>query len=104
MNIISVNIRKPVYGNYVYLRSEILDRAIREKARLLIEVPAGRAIVDPAEWKRKGKVMKKVFKIPGHPMILYGGTVPVELKTKGTVTKPGEEKPKDTQASLFIDV
>jgi len=77
MKTITITIKKPLYGTYVYLNGNIVDRAIRTSSMLEIEIPRGKAIVDPVKWKANGKVMKKVFKFPDNPMILYGGNVPL---------------------------
>ena len=81
MNVI-VNIKKPIYGNYVYIRDIYVDMAINRHTGLEIIIPAGRAVVDPAKWKAEGKVMKKVFNYVDRPMILYGGYVPIPGVTK----------------------
>lgn len=100
MDAISINIKKPLYGNFVYIRGDFVDRAIRMGAMLDVTIPNGRAIVDPNQWKERAiktdKVMKKVFKFPDNPMVLYGGYVPLPLP-KGEVQK--EETTK--QAKLF---
>jgi uncharacterized protein YcgI (DUF1989 family) len=80
MKLVKVTIRKPMYGNYVYINGTFIDKAIRAGAMMEITVPAGKAVVDPKKWKANGKIMKKVFRIPDHPMILYGGEVPVPGK------------------------
>ena len=76
---INVNIRKPMYGNYVFIRASTVERAIRLGEKMQVTVPNGTAIVDPVKWKAEGKVMRKVFKFADNPMILIGGTVPVPL-------------------------
>lgn len=82
-----------MYGNYVFINSTIVERAIREKNMLEIIIPNGRATVDPQKWKANGRVMKKVFKYPDNPMILYGGEVPIQMeKTKGVITTLGPDK------------
>lgn len=103
MKTFSINIKKPLYGNFVYIRGDFVDRAIRFGMMLDITIPKGRAIVDPKQWKETAikteKVMKKVFKFPDDPMILYGGAVPLP-SPKGEVVKPQEPKP-EPQAKLF---
>ena len=76
---IIVNIRKPLFGNFVYIRASTVERAIRLGEKMQVTVPNGTAIVDPVKWKAEGKVMRKVFKFANNPMILIGGTVPVPL-------------------------
>jgi len=95
MENIKVNIRKPLYGNYVYIRGSIVEKAIRLGLRLEITVPNGTAEVDPVKWRDTGKMMKKVFKFKDNPMILYGNSVPVPLPKsieKGEVVKKENEK------------
>ena len=101
MKVITVDIKKPLYGNYVYINGTIVNRAISSGAMLEIIVPAGRAIVDPRKWKENGRVMKKVFKYPDNPMILYGGNVPVPPSTKGRIINPEVEKKLAEQPKLF---
>ena len=74
---LTVEITKPLYGNFVYINASILDRAIKEGVKVQVTVPNGTAVIDPAEWKATGKKMEKVFNFPDHPMILYGGNVPL---------------------------
>lgn len=94
MRTVDVRIVKPVYGTFVYIRDKYVEMAIEKGAMLRISIPQGVAIVDPKEWKKNGKVMKKVFKIPSKPMILYGGNVPLELETP-------KQEASETQAKLF---
>ena len=75
MKLITVDIRKPIYHDTVYINSNTIDRAIRDGAKLEIKIPSGSKIVDPVEWKKNGKVMSKVFKYPDRPMILYGNSL-----------------------------
>ena len=87
---IAINIRKPLYGNYVYLRASTVERAIRLGEKMQITVPNGVAIMDPVQWKATGKVMHKVFKFKDKPMVLIGNTVNVPLPqalVKGKVVK-----------------
>ena len=97
MNLITVNIRKPLYGTFCYIRSDIVESAIRVGYKMEVILPMGRAIVDPVEWKKTGKVMKKVFKFPDNPMILYGNHVDLPGLPKGRIIEPEE----DRQESLF---
>lgn len=94
MEKIKVNIKKPLYGNYVYIRGSIVEKAIRLGLGLQITVPNGTATVDPLKWRNTGRIMKKVFKFKDNPMILYGNNVPVPLPNvvKGEVVKKENEK------------
>jgi hypothetical protein len=77
MKLLTIDIRKPLFGNFVYLRDIYIDRAIRQKTKIRVKIPNGEAIIEPAKWKnwaiKNNKVMKKVFKFPDNPMVLYGG-------------------------------
>lgn len=77
-----IYIRKPLYetdeGDFVYIRVERLNEAIAHKELLEVETPRTVARIDPYKWKKEGKRMEKVFKIPNRPMILYGGVVPLK--------------------------
>lgn len=87
---IKVNIRKPLFSNYVYIRASTVERAIRLGEKMQVTVPNGTAIVDPVEWKKTAKVMHKVFKFADNPMVLYGNNVKVPLPqalVKGEVVK-----------------
>lgn len=100
-NIITVNIKKPLYGNHVYINGSIVEKAIRIGAKLEIIVPKGSAIVDPLDWKNNKDMMKKVFLYPDRPMILYGGTVNVNSgDKKGEIIKE-EIKESPKQFKLF---
>lgn len=74
-NYVEVDIRKPLYGNFVYIRDKYIRQAINEGKQLMIQVPTGTGIHDPREWIRTGKKMLKEFKIPGRPMTLWGNHV-----------------------------
>jgi hypothetical protein len=63
-------ITKPLYDNYVCIREKYVDRAIKNRDQLLIEIPQGRAIHNPKDWKLTGKIMEKVFLRPDEPMRL----------------------------------
>ncbi len=99
MKLVTVDIRKPLYGNYVYINGNVVDRAISAGAMMEVVIPSGRAIVDPVKWKTEGKIMKKVFKFKNNPMILYGGWVNVP-SIKGEIITSIETKEKK-QPTLF---
>lgn len=90
MEYVEVYIAKPLYGTKVYIRDKYVDQAIRERKQLKITIPEGSGVVDPAEWKRNGDVLLKEFKIPGHPLKLYGGHVPLPDK-KGTIVEKSKQ-------------
>ena len=55
-NIITVNIKKPLYNNHVYINGSIVEKAISIGAKLEIIIPNGSAIVDPLEWKNNKEI------------------------------------------------
>lgn len=81
--IITIEIKKPLYGSFVYIRGDLLEAAARNRCAVEVRIPIGSAVVDPAEWISKAKaaknVMKKVFNYPDRPMVLYGGYVPLKI-------------------------
>ena len=72
---IKVEIRKPLYGTFCYIRDVYISRAKKEGKMLEITIPQGTMIVSPEEWMEGAKRMEKVFKIPNKPMVLYGNNV-----------------------------
>ena len=92
MNLVTVNIQKPLYGTFCYIRSEIVEGAIRSGSKMEVVLPRGKAIVDPIKWKNTGKVMRKVFKFPDNPMILIGNHVELPNVPSGKIIEPEEEK------------
>jgi hypothetical protein len=80
-----VDIRKPLFDNFVYIRYDtIIRQAIERGAKLKIRIPEGVGIHDPKEWMKTGKRMDKVFKRPDEPMVLWGNRV--------VITKPKTEE------------
>ena len=75
---VKVNILKPVYGNFVYIRNTYINEALKKGVDLEITVPNGTATVNPNEWLKGAKRLEKEFRIPGHPMILFGNHVRLE--------------------------
>lgn len=76
-----------------------MERAIKSGAWLEIGIPKGRVAIDPNKWKAKSKIMKKVFKFPDNPMILY--CVDVNLPSeKGKIVEK-ETKEESKQDDLF---
>ena len=101
MKTIAFNIKKPLYGNFIYLRASLVDKAIQTGAMLDITIPRGRTLADPAEWKRTGKVMKKVFLRPEDPMVLIGNYLHLSNDTRGQVITPEIKKQEVSQLKLF---
>lgn len=99
MRVIDVTIKKPLYGNKVYIRDKYIRDAIRENAMLRISIPQGTAIHDPREWKSTGDKMEKVFNIPDKPMILWGNHVNVEVVEE---KKPKKKKEIKTETKYSL--
>ena len=73
-----IEIRKPLYDNFVYIYDSVLNRAIRNHRLLRIKIPEGIGIHNPVNWIKTGKKMEKIFLRPDEPMILYGNYVKIE--------------------------
>jgi hypothetical protein len=74
---IDVNIKKPLYANFVRIRDKYIYQAIKEKKKLRITIPQGTGIHDPQEWMKTGKRVEQVFLMPDNPMILWGNYVKI---------------------------
>jgi len=98
-NSITIEIRKPLYGTFVYLRKDVLLRAISAGMSVYVKVPQGKAKIDPVKWIENGKEMKKVFLRPDEPMILLGMNVLLPVKAPPRVEMPVVET--SPQTSLF---
>lgn len=107
-----MEIRKPIWGTYVTIRDVVVDGAIKKRKLMRVKITGvGEAIVHPTAWKEraqeasaagdKNAVMKKVFLKPNEPMVLYGGTVPIEIKEKET-QKEKKEKQKKVEAAVAL--
>ena len=81
-NAIHIKINKPLYDNYVNIRTSILYDAIKKGVLLKIEIPQGIAYACPKWWIKTGTPTEKVFKIPNKPMKLVGNYVPLKTKTE----------------------
>ena len=99
MKNVKVTIHKPLYGNYVNIRDKFLKEAYVKGVKLEITIPNGTAVVDPKWWIQTGKKVEQVFLRPDEPMILWGNTVPVEIKVPPRVKE--DKKIINPQASLF---
>ena len=72
-----VEIRKPLHGNFCYIRESLLKQAIKDGKWLEVKVPNGVGHISPQLWMGTGKRMTKVFKYENNPMVLYGNEVPI---------------------------
>jgi hypothetical protein len=72
MRFIEIEIREPLFGNFVYIRDKYIREAFETGSFLKITTPHGTGYHSPKEWMKDAKKMEKEFKIPGKPMILYG--------------------------------
>lgn len=74
---VEVDIKKPLYGTYVQIRSKYIKEAILSGKLLKITIPQGVGIHDPKEWAKTGKKYEQIFLIPDCPMVLYGNYVKI---------------------------
>jgi len=80
---IHINILKPLHGTFCYIREDtIINRAILLREKVKVTLPQGSAVIDPAEWKKTGKRLEKVFKFEGRPMILWGNYLDIPNKAQ----------------------
>ena len=84
-NFIYVNIKKPIYGNYVGVRETYIWKAKREHKLLRITTPKGTTTISPNKYLEGADRIEKVFLIPDKPMVLYFKNLVPD--------KPKEEKP-----------
>jgi hypothetical protein len=96
---IEVTIKKPLFNNFCYIRDIYVNQAKRAHIPLRITIPQGTAIMSAQEWMDGAKEMKKVFKQPDNPMVLYGNYVRLEQE-KQSLT-PGDIKKGLQQLSLI---
>lgn len=82
---INVDIKRPLYGNFCYIRDIYLNQARREHKNLRITTPNGTGIMTVEQWMTNCKEMKKVFKQPDNPMVLFGNTVVINSTNGATV-------------------
>ncbi len=75
-----INIRKPIYGNYVSIREKYLKEAIRNKEPIVLTLPNGTCTVDPKWWMEKGELIEKTFKYPNQPMRMWANHAPIKSK------------------------
>ena len=73
--LLTVEIRKPLYGNMCYINEETIDRAIKHGFQLEVKTPTKTRVIDPKEWKQKGQRMSKVFLRKDDPMQLVGNNL-----------------------------
>jgi len=71
MNYIYVNIKKPIYDNYVGIRETYIWKAKRQGKLLKITTPHGTTIISPTKYLDGADRIEKVFLRPDEPMILY---------------------------------
>ena len=68
---ITVEIKKAIFGSYVSVRDKYLNIAKNTHQSLRIRCNGVEAVVTPSQWKKTGKRIRKVFLIPDHPMTLW---------------------------------
>ena len=69
--IVEVDIKIPLTGNYVNIRSSIVERAKKENKLLRVIVPDGEALWEPDEWMNGAQITFQKFKYDT-AMRLYG--------------------------------
>jgi hypothetical protein len=82
---IDINIYKPVYDSFCYIREKYVDLAIKDHKMLKIKIPQGEFLCDPKEWKLTGKRHEQVFLKPEDPMVLWGNHVIKKKSIEDTV-------------------
>jgi hypothetical protein len=87
-----IDIKKPLYENFVNIRKSLVLEAIKSNEALIITIPQGTATVSPKWWLDTGKETSQVFKYPDNPMKLIGNYVP---------HKTEEEKMKEVALSTM---
>lgn len=70
-----VHINKPIYGTCVALNDAIIKYAKNHNRRLIISCPKAKESVTPDEWVQRSIIIKKVFRYPDNPMILWQGII-----------------------------
>lgn len=70
-----VHIKKPIYGQCVAISDAIIKEAETHHRLLLLTCPGAQETISPADWMRKSKVLRKVFRYPDNPMVLWIGTI-----------------------------
>lgn len=86
-NCVEVNIRKPLYGTFVYIREEHITYAKKHGIPLKITIPHGTFTISHDDWMKNAKRIEKVFLRPDQPMVLWGNHV-----IKGEKPKPKQEE------------
>lgn len=66
-----VRVYRPIFDTYVALNEKLLNAAIKAKVDIWVFTKGGEERLDPRIWKKEGKRMEKVFRIPTQPMVLY---------------------------------
>ena len=68
---ISVEIKKPIYANYVGIREKYIRMAQKYHEDLRITTPNGVTTISPTRYLQGADRIEKVFLIPDRPMVLY---------------------------------
>jgi hypothetical protein len=90
---VTVEIKKPIYANYVGVREKYIWQAKREHKDLRITTPNGTTIISPTKYLQGADRIEKEFLIPGKPMVLYCKNL--------KVGKPKEETPKPDFSPVY---
>jgi len=85
---LDVEIKKPLYKYFVYIRDTKIEKAKKNNLDLRIITPDGTYIISVKKFMKDAKKMSKVFLRPGEPMILFGNYVTKgKEETKTSLTK-----------------
>jgi len=68
---ITIEIRQPIYGNYVGIRDKFIFQAKRSGRELKIITPLGTTTISPTKYMKGADRIEKVFLDPSRPMVLY---------------------------------
>lgn len=93
---IHIEIEKPVYGTFVYIRDKYIIQAKKTNKKLIIKTAGITGICTAKEWLKNSEKIKKVYLIPNQPMVMYGNHVSkfvkIEPKEIPSLTKNGASK------------
>jgi hypothetical protein len=68
---LSINIRKPIYGNYCGIRDKYIFQSKKYHKDLRITTPLGVTTISPTKFMQGADRIEKVFLIPDRPMVLW---------------------------------
>ena len=75
---ITIEIKKPIYANYVGVREKYILQAKKYHKDLRIITPNGTGTVSPSKFLNGAERIEKVYLIPDQPMVLYCNHVKID--------------------------